>query len=197
MMFRRNALLPVAVLALAAACSDVSTPPTTTQGPTVQAQAPRQEGLATRIPGFGGYFLDHGIPTVYLTDVTKRGDVEAALGGFARVRGLGASDIRVIQGQYSYKDLDTWHRAVTLDAFEIPGVVYTDLDEASNRVVIGALPGSSVGRLHSLAAKLGVPAGAVEIREAEEMIPMATLRPSGVSCTRRVNCRALRTRSPS
>jgi len=108
--------------------------------------------------------------------VTQRGAVEAALGAFAGARGLSAKQIRVAQAQFAYKSLDRWHRAVTIDAFEVPGVVYTDLDEASNRVVVAVERGAGKVSIRDLAARLGVPAAAVVIRETDPILPMATLR---------------------
>src|SRR5262245_59855280 len=160
-------LLAVATVLFAAAC-DTATPVDPTQAPPpvqqLTAQAPSLETLARTIPGFGGFFLDNGVPTVFLTDVKERGALEAALGSYTRAKGLGVAHIRVVQGQYSYRQLDTWHRAVTDDAFEIAGVVYTDLDEASNRVVVGVERGASKGELRLLASRLGVPAGALTLR---------------------------------
>ena len=166
---RRTAVHLTALAGLLAvgACQDAVTPPEASAVPEqIAAQAPGQDALDRRIPGFGGYYLQDGVPTVYLTDVTRRGDAEAALG----------SRVRVLQAEYSYKSLDRWHRAVTTDAFEIPGVVYTDLDEASNRVVVALEPGAGKASIRSLAARLGVPAAAIVLRESEPIIPMAGLR---------------------
>lgn len=182
MTHRRTAvhLSAVAGLLAVAACRDAVMPAQPTDTPDqvqqADAQAPRLETLDRAIPGFGGFYLDDGVPTVYLTDVTRRGAVESALGPFARARGLAAKDIRVAQAQYAYKSLDTWHRSVTVDAFDIPGVVYTDLDEASNRVVVGMERGAGTTGVRDLAARLGVPAAAIVVRETEPVIPMATLR---------------------
>ena len=170
MTHRRTAvhLFGLAVLSMAAACRDAVTPPDVTAVPeqVAAAQAPSLEVLDRRISGFGGFYLQDGIPTVYLMDVTRRGEAEAALG----------SKIRVAQAQFTYKSLDRWHRAVTLDAFETPGVVYTDLDEASNRVVVALEPGAGKTNIRALAARLGVPAEAIVLRESEPIVPMATLR---------------------
>ena len=177
-MNRAVRLTAVAAVLAAAAC-DTATPVDPTQAPPVSqltAQAPSLETLARTIPGFGGFFLDNGVPTVFLTNVNERGAAEAALGSYARAKGIGVAHIRVAQGQYSYRELEGWHRLVTDDAFEIAGVVYTDLDEASNRVVVGVERGASKGALRLLAARLGVPAGALTLRETDPIIPMATLR---------------------
>ena len=162
------------------ACRDAATPlgsgADRAPAPIDLAQAPQLETLARTVPGFGGFYLADGVPTVYLMDVTKRADAESQLGAFTRARGFGAKDIRVQQAQFTYKDLDRWHRTVTTDAFELPGVVYTDLDEATNRVVVAVERGAGKVGVRDLAVRLGVPAGAIDVRETEPIIPMATLR---------------------
>src|SRR2546426_4994105 len=78
-------LLCGAAFVAVAACSE-STSPTSRQPVAVlqAAQAPDLSTLARDVPGFGGLFLDHGVPTVYLTDPLQRGPLEHALGAFAR-----------------------------------------------------------------------------------------------------------------
>jgi len=170
-------LLAAAALVAVAACSDGtrSTGPEPT--PVLRtAQAPDVGTLARTVPGFGGLFIDNGVPTVYLTDVTKRGAAERALGAFAQSRGFAPGDIRVLQGRYAYGDLDRWSRAVTFEAFDQGGVVFVDLDEAANRVLVGVERGASHANVRSLAARLGVPAEAVVVRETDPIVYATTLQ---------------------
>jgi len=170
-------LVAAAALVAVAACSDGtrSTGPEPT--PVLRtAQAPDLGTLARTVPGFGGLFIDNGVPTVYLTDVTKRGAAERALGAFAQSRGFAPGDIRVLQGRYAYGDLDRWSQAVTFEAFEQRGVVFVDLDEASNRVLVGVERGASQANVHSLAARLGVPAEAIVVRETDPIVYATTLQ---------------------
>ena len=162
-----------------AACSDGTSPTNSAlqAPPPVTALQTLDMGTLDRaIPGFGGFFVDHGVPTVYLLDVTRRGPVERTLGNFARSLGLAPARIRVVKAQYAYRDLDRWHKQVTYEAFEAANVVYTDLDEATNRVAVGVERGTSKAAIRGLAARLGVPAGAVDVREADPILPMVTLR---------------------
>jgi hypothetical protein len=46
-------------------------------------------------------------------------------------------------------------------------VVFVDLDEAANRVLVGVEPGASHANIRALAARLGVPAEALTVRDAE------------------------------
>src|SRR6266446_9894887 len=94
----------LAILAALAACSDTGR--TTGPAPTslMRQQAPDMASLTRALPGFGGLFIDHGVPTVYLTDLGQRGLAEQLLGAFARARG--AIGIRVLAGGFGYGDLD-------------------------------------------------------------------------------------------
>ncbi len=170
-------LLAAVALVAVAACSDGtrSTGPEPTPVRRT-AQAPDLGTLARTVPGFGGLFIDNGVPTVYLTDVTKRGSAEGALGAFAQSRGFAAGDIRVLQGRYAYGDLDRWTQAVSYEAFDQGGVVFVDLDEAANRVLVGVERGASHANIRGLAARLGVPAGALVVRETDPIVYAATLQ---------------------
>jgi hypothetical protein len=161
-------LLTLAALVGIGACSDSkdSTEPGT--APALRpAQAPDLATLARVVPGFGGYYLDDGVPTVYLTD-----PAEAP----AAARALGLSDVRVLPARYAYGQLDGWFQRVTYEAFEIPGVVFTDLDEAHNVVLVGVEHRAAAASIRGLAARLGVPAQALAVREVQPITYMATLR---------------------
>jgi hypothetical protein len=174
-------LLPVAAVAALAACQDAAAPPPpaangpiTLQG--AQFGAPDPDALARAIPGFGGVFLRNGVPTVYLIDLRERPALEAALGGFARAQGLAASRIEVLPGRFTWVQLQRWFARVSSDALAEDGVVFVDLDEARNRVTIGVERGASVPGARALAARLGLPDGAVGIQETEPIQLAATLR---------------------
>ncbi len=172
MRFRSLAVL----LAFAAACRD-SGP--TANSPTAllqreQAPPPDVATLTRTLPGFGGLFVDHGVPTVYLTDLKQQGLAERLLSGFARARG--AAGIRVMAGRFAYRDLDKWFQQVSDEAFSQGGVVFVDLDEASNQVLVAVEPGKSHANIRRLAARLGVPAEALTVRDADPIHNVATLQ---------------------
>src|SRR5438477_9682157 len=113
----------LAIIAATAACSDSG--PTTGPAPIplIQAQqAPDMAALTRALPGFGGLFVDHGVPTVYLTDLTQQSLAERLLGGFARARG--ATGIRVLAGRFAYGDLDKWFLRGSYEDLATGGVVY-------------------------------------------------------------------------
>lgn len=168
-------LAPAAAAIFAAACDR----PNTALGPApspelalvqqaVQAPPPDVEVLARTIPGFGGFYLDdQGVPTVYLTDVGQRGAAEAA---------LGASNIRVLQGDYTYQELDRWFTRVSPEALAVTGTVFTDLDEAMNRVLVGVENARAAAAVKGVAARLGLPGKAVVVKQVEPIYFLATLR---------------------
>jgi len=169
-------LSAIAVLAAAAACSDDTGPSKSGEPfPLIRPQQVPDMGALTRaLPGFGGLFVDHGVPTVYLTDLAQRGLAEQLLGDFARSRG--AAGIRVVAGRFAYRDLDRWFQQVSYEAFAQGRVVFVDLDEAANRVLVGVEPGASHANIRGLAARMGVPAEALTVRDAEPIHALATLQ---------------------
>lgn len=171
----RSALrfLATAIVVVGAACRDAATPTdpaARSDTPTPVVQSPDLATLARAIPGFGGFYLDDGVPSVYLTDVSRDSIAEATLAGY------GFSAPRVVQGQYTYQQLDRWFRPVSLEALAHNGVVFVDLDEAANRVFVGVENAAGAAVVQRLVARLGVPAGAVTIQETEPIHFVATLR---------------------
>ncbi len=170
------------VVALTAACDQAKEP----LGPNTPPQAmlqqlpggenPDQHALGQAIPAFGGLFLDQGVPTVYLTDPSAHAAVEHAIGGFLTARGAAASELRVRQARFSYATLERFYDRVKPQAFAGPGTVFTDLDEAHNRVLIGVQDAAAADRLHSWVQSLGLPDGAVAIERAAPIYALATLR---------------------
>ncbi len=112
--------IPLA-LAAAALASPVSQ-----EGPRRSADQ-EQARMGREIPGFGGLFYDEqGRPNVYLLDPRGTG---------AALKSLG-QDVVVRQGDYEFARLLGW-RYELRPLLALPGVVYLDVDEARNRVVLG------------------------------------------------------------
>jgi hypothetical protein len=172
-----------AVLALSA-CRDAAGPPEQPSGasapvPEIALQEPEgeQAAIARVVPGFGGLFLDDaGVPTVYLTDPAQRGAAQRALAGIAQEHGFSSSTLRVRRGQFTYAQLAGWFEQAARSALGERGVVYADLDEASNRVTVGVESAEAGGRAHALLQRLGVPDAAVLVRETRAVRRVATLR---------------------
>jgi hypothetical protein len=172
----------LAATVLAAACRDEPSP----VGPAPQPEGPAlqraqgapsagrvapdpQAALARDIPGFGGFFLDPatGAPTVYLTDVRQRGAAERALAQTLGEHGATPAQLRVVQGDYDYQQLDGWLDQMASDALAVPGVVYVDLDEGRNRLRVGIETPGADAPVRGVAARHNVPSAAVATVAAE------------------------------
>ena len=171
---------------LASSCSDDSTQPTPTTDQLEPAKVAVQQGspddpvaLARSVPGFGGFFVDEqGTPTIYLKDAGQRGAAERALTPWFSARGRGVATMRVRKADFDWADLDRWFTQASPDALGVPGVVFTDADEARNRVHIGVEHAAAASQVRSVLARLGIPAGAVTVDVTQPIKQLATLRGS-------------------
>jgi hypothetical protein len=175
----------VSVILALSACRDAAGPPDSgraaVSSPTPDFALQEPEGeqatLARAVPGFGGLFLDEtGAPTVYLTDPGQRGAAQRALAAIAREHGFATSALKVRRGQFTYGQLSAWFDRASRSTLAERGVVYADLDEASNRVTIGVENAEAGGRARALLKRLGVPDGAVSVRATQPVRLAATLR---------------------
>jgi hypothetical protein len=171
----------VAAALVLSACADADDGvapdlPTDPQGANVPAHAqgspPDRAALARAVPGFGGVFLEDGVPTVYLTDTSERPGAERALSAWLAQEGYAPGQLRVRQGRFAYDDLQAWFDAATRDVFAEGGVVFTDLHEGGNSVLIGVEDPGAAARVRAAALRAGVPAEAltVEVREPIRML---------------------------
>ena len=140
-------------------------------------QLPSADELDRQIPGFGGFFLDRdGAPTVYLARGASRAPVDRALGAYVAARGLSTAAIRVRDAQYGWQQLQRWQDAATQGAFDIPGTVFVDNDETSNRVLVGVENLGTAGQVRAAVARLGVPDDAVVVDQVQPIVQVATLQ---------------------
>jgi hypothetical protein len=169
-------------LLLASACSDQNEPVAPSNQPESPSIQPAIQGtsqnpleLGRTVRGFGGFYLDRGVPVVYLKDGAERGNAGRALAPFLRAHGLAASQLRVLPAKYDWGQLERWHTRASAGVLAVPGAVFVDADEASNRVLIGVERGAAAN-IRGVVARLGIPAAAVVIRETEPIRFAATLR---------------------
>lgn len=167
----------------AAACSENSTPVApdagllADRGQAQGAQPPSADDLDRRVPGFGGFFLDrNGAPTVYLLAGSERGAAEQALAGYLSAHRLSASAVRVREAKYRWGELERFNSDATLEVFSVPGTVFVDNDETSNRVRIGVETLGAGGQVRAALARLGIPDDAVIVEQADPIVQVATLQ---------------------
>ncbi len=169
---------------LASSCSNDSTQPTPTTDQLDAAKIAVQQGspddpvaLARSVPGFGGFFVDEqGTPTIYLKDAGQRGVAETALAPWFTSRGRALATMRVLKADFDWSELDRWFTQTSAEALGVPGVVFTDADEARNRVSIGVEDAAAAAQVRSVLARRGVPASAVSVEVTEPIHRLATLQ---------------------
>jgi hypothetical protein len=126
--------------------------------------------MGREIPGFGGLFYDaQGRPVVYLQE-------PESAGRFA-LKSLGRG-VRLQQGDYDFEHLQGW-RVALRPALALPGVVFLDVDETKNRVVIGFDPASKSldrDRLEQQVLASGAPRQAVVLQETARIRPLTGLQ---------------------
>ena len=182
-MNRRDILRGVVLSALVlAACDNLepispNTPLTRAEARIAVPQPTDQSALADAIPGFGGMFLDeNGTPTVYVMDVRDAARARAALSRFAEEQGVPEEMIQVVQARHSFDDLNSWYNRAWPDAMDVPGAVFSDLDEANNRILFGVEHAGAANAVRGVAARFGIPVSALEVRVVEPIELAATLR---------------------
>ena len=159
--------------------------------------------MAELTPGFGGMFFDdNGELNVYLLEGEQGLSPELAKAQQSRITEnlvavfgknffpqregqsfdrLGrterkrSSQIKIIKGDYEIQQLAQWRTGV--DQFlNLPGIIFTDLDERRNRVTIGVETKAAVEDVKARLGALGVPPGTVFIEETQPIKLRTTLR---------------------
>jgi hypothetical protein len=115
------------------------------------------------------------VPVVYLKHAAERGNAERALAPFLRAQGIAAAQLRVLPAKYDWLQLERWFTRASAEVLAVPGGVFVDADEASNRVLIGVERGAA-GKIRGVVARLGIPEAAVVVRETAPIHFAATLR---------------------
>ena len=122
--------------------------------------------IAERVPGFGGAFRDpdQNIVYIYLEDASLKEEAERGLTEEFGSDFLAGREVQVLKGDYSMDHLDAWYRTLSGAISQVPGIVYTDLDEGKNRIEIVMYPRRG-GReeMEAAIATVDVPRGAIVI----------------------------------
>ncbi len=178
-----RAWLAGSVFLAAGACSDVSEPigpGQPTDDPALRPAALQQPAddpiaLARGVRGFGGFFLDpQGAPTIYLADPAELDAAATALAPFLAARGMDRSRLQVRRADFDYTRLESWFETVSPEALSVPGAVFADLDEASNRLRVGVAHGTAGAEVRRTLAALRVPAEAVIVEETAPIRQLVT-----------------------
>lgn len=178
----------VALLALAAAaCADAGEP-MAPQEPTFSAgdsrRAPQAHArnldeefaaLAAEIPGFGGYYYEGEDLVVRLADLGQQERARTVIGRVIAAARASASSMRFVKGEYGFAQLKEWSERLP-PVLAQAGVVFTDIDEARNRLTIGVENADGRARAAAKLAELAIPSAAVIVEEVEPIHFTASLR---------------------
>jgi hypothetical protein len=134
----------------------------------------RQAAVASRAPGFGGMFIDgDGHLAVHVRRHFDRARTIDAIAEVFPERAM--APMRLIEGGFGFAELARWHDSA-LEVLELPDVVFTDLDEKRNRVVIAVEHAAAMAEVQAELDALGIPREAAIVELAEPIVNMATLR---------------------
>lgn len=136
--------------------------------------------VAKQFPEFGGlFFNEDGTLQVYmvgrsepldgaLMEVLKNVISTEILGG----ESLSETGVEIIEGKYTFTQLKEWHDLMAGSVLTKAGVVFTDIDDRSNRLRIGVENlKRAKGGLEADLTALGIPLEAVEITKTEPVVP--------------------------
>ena len=173
----------IASALLTTACSDPSGPnelktPSGPQASRIPRGIDREfVQVARAVPGFGGLSrAPDGSAILYLTDPSQAAAAKQALTARSRVLpGIDLARIQVRTAQFDFIRLADWRTRIR-EGLDNPGVVLLDIDESTNHVRIGVVAGTSHDLIESEVARLGVPADAFSVEDADPVRFTATLR---------------------
>lgn len=141
--------------------------------------------IETRVPGFGGFYVDEAGDIVgYVTDLRRAPAARAAVAemlardpGRFRKRDGSEPAIRLRRGDFSMSQLVEWQTRILRSHSVRDGISLLDADEMRNRVRVGIRDESLIPEVERLADRLGIPRSALvfETRRGD-LVALASLR---------------------
>jgi hypothetical protein len=125
--------------------------------------------ISQQVPGgWGGMFLLHGRPTMYLTDPSRREAARAVLQHlYPR-----SAEADVLRGRWSFAELYDWYRYINRTAWSSSGMRSSDIDEGANRLRYGVSDQAARERLEQRLRQLGIPCYLVSIELAQPVFAL-------------------------
>ncbi len=127
----------------------------------------RFKEIEDSVPGFAGFYFDRetrGL-VMRLTDLGRQGQLQphAEREADERLRGDGSRrGVRYESAEYSFSDLRGF-RGAMFRHLQREDVVFVDIDEVQNRLVIGVTSEAAIRELLSIASRSGIPEGGIHI----------------------------------
>jgi hypothetical protein len=181
-MARSNAPLALVIVAAAlAACDTASETAAPSSEPSAAVlaadQANNPEVVSQQINGFGGMFIDEaGRPTVYLTNMSEAAKARRVLQEFAAENGASENEIQFLPATFRFTQLNSWYDRTWPEVMDKAGTVFSDLDEAHNRILFGVEHAGLATAVAAIMRAHGVPADAYAVEVTEPIQTAATLR---------------------
>jgi hypothetical protein len=179
-MARIHASLAVVFAATVLAACDTapeSTGPTPNFAVVPADQATDPVAVSQRLATYGGMFVDEaGRPTVYLTDLADAPKARQILRAFAEENDASPLAIRFRPAQHRVSDLNVWYNRTWPAVMEMNGTVFSDLDEANNRLLFGVENARLATAIGAIMRANNVPASAYAVEVTEPIRNLATLR---------------------
>lgn len=179
-MARIHASLAVVFAATVLAACDTapeSTGPTPNFAVVPADQATDPVAVSQRLATYGGMFVDEaGRPTVYLTDLADAPKARQILRAFAEENDASPLAIRFRPAQHRVSDLNAWYNRTWPAVMEMNGAVFSDLDEANNRLLFGVENAGLATAIGAIMRANNVPASAYAVEVTEPIRNLATLR---------------------
>lgn len=113
----------------------------------------------------GVYFSDLGGQSLsFVGENLQPNQHPMAVAVFRSVRAVSPNAADVLDHKYDLTDLTAWYESLSSVIWQVPGVWFTDLNEAKNRIEIGMQPRRKAREnVEAALATADVPSGAVEI----------------------------------
>lgn len=117
--------------------------------------------LALLVPGgWGGFFYEDGVPTMYMVDSSRTDEAAELL----RTEGVPIPPSVISrQGRWDFAQMYDWYRHLNDSTQVVEGVSSSDIQEARNRIEYGVVDEDVRGQLEAVLGELEIPCYLVAI----------------------------------
>ncbi len=92
------------------------------------------------MPGFGGFYVESGIASVYLLEPSQEVAEELVIEQLGRKSFQSLLGVRAVQGTYTWTQLVEWYGTILDEIRKIPGAGIVNADSSKNRLTIEVRP---------------------------------------------------------